>query len=192
MAGENFKIKDSGKRESFSSGMVRDTEDGKVDFLRVLEGPMFKRWAEHLTKGAKKYKDVEVGRANWTLAAGQEEYVRFRKSLFRHVILYLLGEEDEDHAAAVMFNINGAEFVKEKMNGPIPERDAASNGGIDRRLPKGIIIEGGPEWSYNRESGQAAAGVQEVSKAEPHTASPSNHRDAEAITRKILTILNSF
>jgi predicted oxidoreductase len=28
---------------------------------------------------------------------------------------WFLGDRDEDHAAAVLFNINGAEYVREKM-----------------------------------------------------------------------------
>jgi hypothetical protein len=52
---EAFVVKDSGAREEFDSGMVRDTEDGKPDFTLIRKGPMFRRWAEHMTKGAKKY-----------------------------------------------------------------------------------------------------------------------------------------
>jgi hypothetical protein len=56
-------IKDSGERKEFSGGMVRDTAAGKTQYHRVLEGPMFDRWAEHLTKGAIKYPDLENGSA---------------------------------------------------------------------------------------------------------------------------------
>jgi len=114
---ERFGIKDSGKREEFASGMVRDTQEGKVEGDRMAEGPMLERWAVHLTKGAAKYPDRGLGRANWTLAAGEEEYIRFRKSAWRHFMQWWRGEIDEDHAAAVFFNINGAEYVKEVING---------------------------------------------------------------------------
>lgn len=112
---KEFVIKDSGARQSFQSGMVRDTQDGKADFTRTLDGPMFDRWAMHLTKGEKKYPDVTPGVPNWTLAAGTEELIRFKKSAFRHFRQWLRGDTDEDHAAAVFFNINGAEYVKEKL-----------------------------------------------------------------------------
>ncbi len=108
-----FVVKDSGKREEFSSGMVRDTSDGKQQFHRVLEGPMFHRWANHLTKGATKYPDNPDGSANWTKASGAPELRRFKESALRHFIQWYYGQVDEDHAAAVLFNINGAEFVKE-------------------------------------------------------------------------------
>lgn len=110
-----FEIKDSGKREEFQSGMVRDTTDGKTNFLRVLEGPMFDRWAAHLSKGAVKYPDIAPGVANWTLANGEPELSRFKESAMRHFRQWLRGDTDEDHAAAVLFNINGAEYVKGKQ-----------------------------------------------------------------------------
>jgi len=108
----NFTVKDSGTRQQFDSGMVRDTEEGKVDWALVADGPMLRRWAEHLTKGAKKYAP-----RNWMLAAGQEEYNRFRASAWRHFMQAMNGDADEDHFAAVYFNLNGMAYVKEKMNG---------------------------------------------------------------------------
>ena len=107
-----FIVKDSGKREEFTSGMVRDTTEGKVDYTLVTDGPMFERWAEHLTKGAVKY-----SKRNWMKASGKPEYLRFRESAFRHFMAWMRGEQDEDHAAGVFFNINGAEEVLRKMEG---------------------------------------------------------------------------
>jgi hypothetical protein len=110
-----FEIKDSGARQEFKSGMVRDTTAGKINYLKVLDGPMFDRWAEHLTKGAIKYPDVSPGVANWTLASGVEELIRFKQSAFSHFRKWVREEMDEDHAAALFFNVNGYEFVKEKL-----------------------------------------------------------------------------
>lgn len=110
-----FVVKDSGERKNFASGMVRDTATGKPDAELIYNGPMADRWAAHLTKGATKYPDVKPGVPNWTLAAGVDEMVRFRKSAVRHFRQWLRGDVDEDHAAAVFFNINGYEYVKAKM-----------------------------------------------------------------------------
>lgn len=112
---DKFTVKDSGKREEFASGMMRDTAEDKVDYSLPLNGPMYKRWAAHLTKGAKKYPDVKPGVPNWMLASGDAELVRFRKSALRHFIQWWEGQTDEDHAAAVLFNINGTEYVKDKL-----------------------------------------------------------------------------
>lgn len=111
---DKFIVKDSGKREEFSSGMMRDTAEDKIDFSLPLNGPMFERWAAHLTKGAKKYPDVKPGSPNWMLARGDAELARFKKSAVRHFIQWYNGMTDEDHAAAVFFNINGAEYVKNR------------------------------------------------------------------------------
>lgn len=105
-------IKDSGKREQFESGMVRDTSADKIDYTLIFDGPMLERWAAHLTAGARKY-----SKRNWLQAAGQAELDRFRESALRHFIQWLRGDTDEDHAAAVYFNINGAEYVKPKLGG---------------------------------------------------------------------------
>jgi hypothetical protein len=107
---EEFTIKDSGARAQFESGMVRDTADDKIDYTLTLDGPMFERYAIHLTKGAKKY-----SKRNWMQANGQEELERFRESALRHFLQWYHGDRTEDHAAAVWFNINGAEYVQERL-----------------------------------------------------------------------------
>lgn len=106
----SFVTKDSGNRTRFDSGMQRDTTEGKVDYLLVRDGPMFERWAALLQRGAEKYDP-----RNWMKARGEEEYYRFRESAARHFEQWLRGQVDEDHAAAVIFNINGAEYVRGKI-----------------------------------------------------------------------------
>lgn len=107
-----YETKDSGKRESYDSGMVRDTQDGKPDFSLIFpdmpyaEQPMT-RFASLMTRGAEKY-----GRRNWQVANSEEELERFRASAFRHFVQWLTGEEDEDHMAAVMFNLVACEHTK--------------------------------------------------------------------------------
>ena len=108
---QKFVVKDSGARQHFASGMVRDVTTGKTDYGLALDGPMFLRWAVHLTKGAVKY-----AKRNWMKATGEEERERFRESALRHFLQWYAGETDEDHAAAVFFNINGAEYVACRKN----------------------------------------------------------------------------
>lgn len=113
--GEPFSIKDSGARHQFESGSLRDTTEGKVEYSNVLHGPMFQRWAEHLTKAKAKYPDVRPGVPNWTLINTEEELARYRESALRHFIQWFRGDMDEDHAAAVFFGVNGAEYVKARL-----------------------------------------------------------------------------
>lgn len=103
-----FTVKDSGERESYAGGMVRDTDKGKIDYSLVFDGPMLKRWAEHLTKGAQKYEP-----RNWMKGRGNKVYDRAIESAARHFVQWMRGEKDEDHAAAAFFNINLAEYIKE-------------------------------------------------------------------------------
>ncbi len=106
-----FTTKDSGQRQEFASGMKRDVTTGKTLWHLVASGPMLKRWAELLTRGAEKY-DAD----NWMKADGEAEQKRFKESAFRHFMQWYSGDTDEDHGAAVMFNINGAEYVKDKLS----------------------------------------------------------------------------
>lgn len=112
--GAGFTIKDSGKRAEYSSGMVRDTDEGKVKWTLIFDGPMMERYAVHLTKGLGKY-----GRGNWLLACTPEEEERYVESAVRHMVQWLRGDRDEDHAAAVIFNINGAENVRLAIRGTV-------------------------------------------------------------------------
>lgn len=49
---------------------------------------------------------------NWEKARGQEAYERARGSALRHMMQWYCGEDDEDHAAAVLFNITMAETLR--------------------------------------------------------------------------------
>ena len=106
----DYSIKDSGERLQFQSGMQRDIATDKLDYTLVHDGPMYLRWVKHLTAGAKKY-----SKRNWMKANGQEELDRFKESAIRHFMQWFDGEIDEDHASAVFFNINGYEYVKDKL-----------------------------------------------------------------------------
>jgi len=109
---KEFVTKDSGKRQDFASGMRRDVTEGKARY-DLIYLPLVKRWAELMGRGAEKY-----GPDNWKKAQSQEEYNRFKESAFRHFMQYITGENpEEDHVAAVFFNLSGMEYVKLKMKG---------------------------------------------------------------------------
>lgn len=114
-SGRAYVINDSGARTEFESGMVRDASEGKLDYTSLLYGPMLDRYIAHLTKGREKYPDPEPGVPNWTLASGSMELEHAKRSLLRHVFQMLRGERDEDHAAAVWFNVNLIEYIREQM-----------------------------------------------------------------------------
>ena len=100
----------------FRTGMHRDVDDEKPRFDLVtpvgipFDEQMLTRWAMLMARGAKKYGD-----RNWERARTAAELARFRSSAFRHFMQWFAGMDDEDHGAAVMFNVQGAEYVKYRM-----------------------------------------------------------------------------
>lgn len=120
-SGDEFTTKDSGERVKWSTGMQRDTTKGKplwsllIPLLIPLKQTMLYRWVMLLTRGAEKYTS-----RNWEQARTPEELERFKDSAFRHFMQWFAGDEDEDHAAAVFFNVNGAEYVKSRIKQETP------------------------------------------------------------------------
>lgn len=108
---KKFETKDSGARQEYKSGMRRDLQEGKPRYDLIVpvgsKHSMLKRWAELLERGMAKY-----GYRNWEKADSEEEMIRFKASAFRHFMQWFEGEEDEDHAAAVFFNIQAYEHTK--------------------------------------------------------------------------------
>ena len=71
---------------------------------------MIYRWADLLARGAIKYT-----KRNWERAKTNEELERYYASAARHFAQWMSGLTDEDHAAAVIFNIQGAEYTIWRM-----------------------------------------------------------------------------
>ena len=113
---QDFTTKDSGERVEYSTGMQRDTTTGKPRFDLITPAnqtyteTMRYRSAMLMARGAEKY-----GGRNWEKASTQDELDRFLQSAERHFEQWVRGETDEDHAAAVIFNITGAEYVKGRI-----------------------------------------------------------------------------
>ena len=86
---------DSGKRQQFDTGAVRDTAEDKprIDLISPFAKRRLGAW---LSAGAKKYKE-----RNWEQGMPISRCVA---SLERHVAAYQAGETEEDHMAAVMCN----------------------------------------------------------------------------------------
>jgi len=101
---KQFEIKDSGERQNFDGGAVRDTDDGKPRF-DLIPPLAEQRVALHYGGGAKKYDE-------WNWAKGMP-FSRFLASLKRHVAAFERGETDEDHLAAVVFNANSIMHFQE-------------------------------------------------------------------------------
>jgi hypothetical protein len=89
------------KLEQFSTGSVRDTQEGKPRYSLIPPKPL-ERVAHHFTMGANKYGDF-----NWHKGQNTSRII---DSLMRHVENYRKGMKDEDHLAAIIVN---AMFIME-------------------------------------------------------------------------------
>jgi hypothetical protein len=88
-------MNDSGERQQFETGAVRDTADDKPrpDLISPFAEERLGEW---LRLGAKKYAE-----RNWEMGMPISRCVA---SLMRHTMKFRQGLTDEDHLAAIMFN----------------------------------------------------------------------------------------
>lgn len=99
-------VQNSGKMESFTTGSVRDSREGKGRFdLLPVHGLI--RLAKHYENGAKKYGD-----RNWEKGQPQGRYL---DSAMRHLVKHLGGDRSEDHLAACAWNCFAMMEQEEKM-----------------------------------------------------------------------------
>lgn len=95
---------------------TRENHNHIIEEIIVLdcEGDCMEYWkrvADLMARGAAKY-----GELNWMLGKTNEVHERYKKSLDRHFKQWLLGDKEEDHAAAVAFNLSGYLYTKVYAN----------------------------------------------------------------------------
>jgi len=127
-------IQDSGDRQEFDTGSVRDSQVGKGRYDLITPFAM-KRLAVHYEGGAIKY-----AVRNWEKG---QNIMRYLESAERHIndlkAALLLGEMTEDHAAAIIWNMFGFIHTEEMLKlGRLP---ASLD---DRPVPYPNYTEGGP------------------------------------------------
>ena len=90
----------------FDTGAIRDTQEGKVDFVETISFTAHHRYAKYMTGKKAKY-----GVGNFKKGIPIESY---EMSLLRHIDKYFRNkyeggtdELEEDHVAAMRFNIDG-------------------------------------------------------------------------------------
>jgi len=99
-------VKDSGERQEFETGAVRDTQIGKGRY-DLLPTRAIRRLAKHYENGARKY--------------GDDNYLkgmpmrRFADSAIRHLFKALEGHTDEDHWIASIWNLMAIVEYQERI-----------------------------------------------------------------------------
>lgn len=100
-------MNDSGKREEYATGAVRDTAESKYR-PELISPILIRRLGAWLAEGAKKYQA-----RNWEQGIPMD---RSMASLLRHINSYREGLRDEDHLAAaacnIMFLIHTEEMIE--------------------------------------------------------------------------------
>ena len=106
-------LKDSGVRTTYSTGAQRDGGEGKGRFDLLPFEPIL-AYAKLLEKGAKKY-----AARNWEQGV---PISRFFDGALRHLFKAQAGLTDEDHLAAVIFNVGGIIYTRHQIkNGRLPK-----------------------------------------------------------------------
>lgn len=100
---------------AFEGGGVRDGAEKTERFElawtsdQPYDDQMLTRYARWMARGADKYAD-----RNWESFASDDALEHAKGSLLRHVFKLLAGQVDEDHAAAVWFNVAAIELIRGK------------------------------------------------------------------------------
>ena len=89
-------LNDTGQRSTYDSGAVRENVSGKGRF-DLIPFQAIMRLAQHYENGAEKYSP-----RNWEKGMPISRYC---DAAMRHLIKYIDGWDDEDHLAAVMWNV---------------------------------------------------------------------------------------
>jgi len=111
---KEFDTKDSGERRDFGTGAVRDKAENKGRY-DLLPAKAMDRLARLYERGAKKYDDH-----NWRKGIPESS---FFDSALRHLFQALEGHDDEDHLAAVAFNVFGIMELQEAVKRGQVSRD---------------------------------------------------------------------
>lgn len=106
--------KSTKKHRIFISGAIRDDDTNKEDYIETFSWTAQKRFAKYMTEKKKKY-----GAGNFKKGIPIESY---EQSLVRHLQKYLENkyeggniEKEEDHLAAMRFNIDGIMHEEERL-----------------------------------------------------------------------------
>lgn len=154
----NNKPLDSGSRQQYDTGAVRDNHEGKGRY-DLLPYEAKRRWAVWTENGARKYED-----RNWEKGI---PLMRFLDAADRHLSKLIAGFTDEDHAAATIWNVGGyIQTLKWIEDGILPAslddrpvRKPAFNtkgaethrtsGTVEVKLPTGFVLSNKESVSFD-------------------------------------------
>lgn len=108
-----MELKDSGTRDTFETGAVRDAQQGKGAYHLLPYWPIFKVACVY-EAGARKYAP-----RNWEKGIPLS---RFADSAMRHFAKWMNGDRDEDHLHQAIWNLMGlSQTIRWIEEGKLPE-----------------------------------------------------------------------
>lgn len=137
-------------KTQFETGALRDSQEGKEDYVETVSYTAMKRFAQYMTGKKKRY-----GAGNFKKGIPIESY---EQSLMRHIQKYFANkyeggdcEKEEDHLSAILFNAFG--IIHEE------EREKTKAAAIKKQL-QGIE----KDRVLNREGTGQLSGIQGLSQ----------------------------
>ena len=120
----------TGPRAEHTDGVVRDKQQGKIKYtLMFPEGvpkkdQLIVRLAELYTRGGGRYGD-----RNWEGSRAPDTLAHHTEALWRHFMNFFFDVQDgEDHAAAIIWNINAVELTRRHIAEDLQdEKEALAN-----------------------------------------------------------------
>jgi hypothetical protein len=133
---DEFEVRDSGKKAVYSDGNQRDDPGDKPRFDLLYprgmpyEETLLYRTAMHYMRGGRKYGD-----RNWEKSSTEESLLAHEQALHRHFVKFSLGIEDgEDHAAAIVWNIQAILYtrwrLKQRIDAEVPAVNSDHTPGV--------------------------------------------------------------
>jgi hypothetical protein len=122
---EYEEVKDSGTRQKFKTGAVRDIQCGKGRY-DLISPIVLRRLAKHYENGARKYGD-----RNWEKGI---PITRFLDSALRHLNEWREGYREEDHLSAALWNIACIIHTEEMIERGLLPKELAD--GVTNYLPQ--------------------------------------------------------
>ena len=109
-----------------SDGVKRDTQSGKTLYTLMfpkgvpMDEQLIVRVAELYTRGGARY-----GNRNWEDSSSEDTLEHHTEALWRHFMKFFFDVQDgEDHAAAIVWNINSVEMARRNIEADIQASSA--------------------------------------------------------------------
>jgi hypothetical protein len=181
----NSGLKDSGAREVFPTGGVREPNEAAKGRYDLIPTSPIRRLAVHYARGAAKYAD-----RNWEkgLPLG-----RYADSAKRHLDQFLSGDRAEDHLAAVLWNTCGLMWTEEQIQAerlPVELNDLPDVVIPSRARAEASVLQARTAGSAAEQIG--ASRVRDAVLGDPHAPADGGKVEGDEASRAEALVADAF